>query len=82
MADPVVQTDAVEQHVGGLATQFSGEDPAVVGEDLLGDPIGVERFHERVAHRTRGRSCHDLGDDTEAGMVIHARDDREGQDRS
>ena len=50
VSDPVVEADTVEQHIGGLVGA-AGEDLAVVSEDLLGDPVGVERFQERVAHR-------------------------------
>ncbi len=48
MADAVVQTDAIEGHVGGLAAEPAGEDLAIVGEDLLRDAIGVEGFQQRI----------------------------------
>jgi hypothetical protein len=35
VANPVVQTDAIEEHVGGPSAKASGEDFAVVGEDLV-----------------------------------------------
>ncbi len=66
VADPVVETDAVEEHVGGLATETPGEDLAVVGQDLLGDPVGVESFEECVADRPGRRTSNHLGDDAEA----------------
>jgi hypothetical protein len=49
----------------------------VVCEDLLGDPVGVERFQERVAHRASRSSRHHPGDDAEAGAVVDPGDDRD-----
>ena len=39
MCDPVLPQDPVEQHLDRLGTEPSGEDLAVVGEDLIGDPM-------------------------------------------
>jgi hypothetical protein len=38
VADPVVQADPVEQHIGRLSTELAGEDLAVVREDRSGTP--------------------------------------------
>jgi hypothetical protein len=76
MSDSVVEADAVEQHVGGLAPQPTGEDLAVVGQDLLRDAVGVKRLNKRVADWPRSRSSHHVRDHAEAGMVIDARYDR------
>jgi hypothetical protein len=65
--------------LAGLRPSLPGEDLAVAGEDLLGDAVGVEGLDERIAHRTCGCPCDYLGDDTEARMVVDARDDREGE---
>jgi hypothetical protein len=47
-----------------------------VGEDLFRDPVGVERFQERVADRSRSRSSYHPGDHAEAGMVVDPGHDR------
>ncbi len=65
VSDPVVEADAVEQHVGGLASQPAGEDLAVVGQDLLRYAVAIESLEERIAHRSRGRSRDDLCHHTE-----------------
>ncbi len=49
MTDPVVETDAVEQNVGGPPAEAAGEHLAVVGQDLLRDAVGVQGLQERVA---------------------------------
>lgn len=40
MTDPVVEADAIEQHVGGLVGEPAGEDLAVIGQDLFRDAVG------------------------------------------
>jgi hypothetical protein len=40
---------AIEQHFGRLATELSGEDPAVVGQDLLGDAMDQKRLEQSLA---------------------------------
>ena len=48
----------------------AGEHLAVVGQHLLGHPVGAHRVHERQAHRAGGRPHDRLGEDAEPGMVI------------
>jgi hypothetical protein len=74
--DPVVETDPIEEHVGGLCPQPAGEDSPVVREDLFGDAVSAQGFEQRVAHRACRRPRHHLGDDAEPGMVVDAGDDR------
>jgi len=54
MLDPIVETDAVEQHVGGLVGELSGEDLAVVGEDLIRRSVARQTFEQGIAHRSGG----------------------------
>src|SRR5947208_2470139 len=50
VADAVLSTDLVEQHLGGLDPEAVGEDLAVVGEDLLWHPVALEGLGEEAAH--------------------------------
>jgi len=65
VADPVVQAGRIERHGRGLAGEPAGEDPAVVGEDLLGDAVAAERLQERLAHGPRRRPQDELRDHAE-----------------
>ncbi len=42
VGDAVLPTDLVEEHLGGLEAEPVGEDLAIVGEDLFGDPVALE----------------------------------------
>src|SRR5436190_22070555 len=54
VADAVLSTDLVEQHLGGLDPEAVGEDLAVVGEDLLWHPVALEGLDEEAAHSSGG----------------------------
>ena len=75
MTDPVVEADAVEQHVGGLVGEPAGEDLAVIGQDLFRDAVDGESLEQRVAHRARSGSRDYLGDDTEPRVIVDTGDD-------
>jgi hypothetical protein len=42
VADAVLPADSVEQHLYGLRPEAAGEHLAVVGQDLVGDPVASE----------------------------------------
>src|SRR5918994_5774029 len=42
MRDAVLPADSVEQHLYGLRPEPAGEYLAVVGQDLVGDPVASE----------------------------------------
>ena len=60
VADPVLSTDPIEQHLTLRGTEPSREHLPVIGQHLRRDPIGPHRFRERVTHRPRRRSMHDM----------------------
>ena len=70
MIDPVLAADPIEQHLGVLQAEPAGEDLAVVGEDLLGNPVGAHRGREVGAHGTARGPGHDPGTHDEPRMVI------------
>jgi hypothetical protein len=75
--DAVVHTDAVEGHGGRLMGEPSGKHLAVVGEDLFRHSVAGQAADERVAHRARGRSSNDRGDDAEPRVIVYAGEDRQ-----
>jgi hypothetical protein len=70
VADAVAQTDPVEGDGGGMPGEPAGEDLAVVREDLLGHPVAVQAFQERIAYGSSGGSCDQLGDHAEPRVII------------
>ncbi|TWG07568.1 hypothetical protein FHU35_11185 [Saccharopolyspora dendranthemae] len=75
MRDPVVPGDPVEQHLRRARTPvFPGELFAVVGQDLLWHPVGLQRRHQRPAHRPRRRPRHHGCDDAEPRVIIDTGD--------
>jgi hypothetical protein len=50
----------------------AGEHLAVVGEDLLRDPVGAHRGSQSVADRSGPLAGHQRRGHTEPGVVIHA----------
>jgi hypothetical protein len=72
VGDAVLPADLVEQHLHRDArlVEPAGEHLAVVGQHLLGHPVGAHRLHERQAHRAGGGPHDRLGEHAEPGMVI------------
>src|SRR5438132_12476103 len=77
MRDAVLPADPVEQDLDGLGTEPPGEDLAVIGEDLIRDPVALQGGGEDAAHRLGGRPGHEAARDAEAAVIIHAGDDLE-----
>lgn len=72
--DAVLSADPVEHHLPALAEPV-GELLAVVREDFLGHPEPLQGVGEGQADGPAGGPADDLGDDAEAGMVVHPGDD-------
>jgi hypothetical protein len=77
VADPVVMTDPVEEHHRGLGRTLAGEDLAVVGEDLLGDPVAAQGLDQRITDGLGRRSHHELGADAEPRVIVDPGDHAE-----
>ena len=75
MGDPVLAADPIEQDLDRLRSEPTGEDLAVVGEDLIGDPEATERGDEHGAHGLGGRPRDQTGSDAEPAVVIDPRHD-------
>ncbi len=77
VADAVVGTDPVKGHWTRAFTEASGEDLAVVGEDLAGDPMGAQGAGQGVAHGAGRGPGHQPGAHAEPGVVVDAGHRRE-----
>jgi hypothetical protein len=60
-----------------VGPEATGEDLAVVGEDLIGDAVAQHRRLEDLAHGSRGGACHEACGDAEAAVIVDAGDDLE-----
>ncbi len=56
---------------------LAGEDLAVIGQDLFGDPVGTQGMRERIADRLGGGSNDEARADAEPRVVIDPGDGRE-----
>ncbi len=74
MTDAVLPAYAVKEHLPATGAEPPGEDLAVVGEDLVGDPVAAQGFGESLAHRPGRGPQDELGRDAEAGVVVEAGD--------
>src|SRR5687767_1759504 len=70
VGDAVLAADAVEHDLHGLGTEASGEHLAVVGEDLVGDPVAAKRRREDLAHGLRDGPSHEAGSHAEPAVVV------------
>ena len=77
VGDPVLPAHAIEHDLSFVRAEATGEDLAVVGQHLVGDPVAQHRDLEDVAHRSGGCPRHKSCGDAEAAVVIDARDDLE-----
>ena len=75
VGDPVLPADPVEQDLDGLGSEPAREDLAVVGEDLVGDPVATKRGREHRTHRLGSRPRDQAGCDAVAAVVIDPGDD-------
>jgi hypothetical protein len=75
VGDAVLPADPVEEHLDRLRAEAAGEDLAVVGEDLVRDPVTVQRLGQDRADGLGGRPPDQAGSDAEPAVIIHARDD-------
>jgi hypothetical protein len=73
--DPVLAADPVEQHLGLARPEPAREDLAVVGQDLLGDPVGPHRLGEVPADGPAGGADHHPGAHDEPRVVVDAGQD-------
>jgi hypothetical protein len=46
MTDPILSADTVEKHDSLPRPEAAGEDLAVVGQDLIGDPMATHRLRQ------------------------------------
>jgi hypothetical protein len=67
----------VEQDLGGVGTEATGEALAVVGQDLIGDPVAGERDRQDLAHCLGRRPGDQAGGDAEPAVVIDTGHDLE-----
>ena len=72
MGDALLAADTVEQHLGRVRTEPTGEHLAVVSEDLVGDPVALQGGPEHPADRSGVGPLHQPGGHTEPGMVVDA----------
>jgi hypothetical protein len=70
LVDPVLPADPVEQDLRVPQPKPTGEDLAVVSQDLLGHAVAIHRGREVRAHGPAGRPQHQPGADHEAGVVV------------
>src|SRR5438874_13324542 len=61
---------------GRVGTEASGEDLAVVGEEILGHTVAAHGLGEGVADGPGGGPDDHLGGGAEPGVVVESRDDR------
>ena len=73
----VLPADPVEEHLAFARPEAGGEHLAVVGEDLVGDPMAAHGEGQSFAHRASGGPGHKERGDAEAGVVVEAGDDLE-----
>jgi len=66
----VLPTDPVEEHLNRRMVEPPGEDPPVVGEDLLGDPVAPHRQGKGVTDRPGALPGHQQRRDAVPGVVI------------
>src|SRR5439155_25273174 len=63
VVDPVLTTDAVEEHLHRGLGESAGKDLAVVGQDLSWNAVDPHRGTESLANRLRPLSSHQPGRD-------------------
>lgn len=68
--DFVLAADPIEQNLDRPGPEAPGEDLAVVGEDLIGDPPPTKGLGEHGAHRLGRGPGHEPRSDAEPGVVI------------
>ena len=72
MGDAVLAADAAEQHLGWVRAKPAGEHLAVVGEDLVGEPVALQSGDKDLADAAGIGPLDQPGHDPEPGMVIDA----------
>ena len=75
VVDAVLPTDPVEQDLDVPTGEPPGEHLAVVGEDLLGDPVQARGVGEVGAHGPGRGPEHDAGAHHVPGVVVQAGED-------
>jgi hypothetical protein len=74
MGDAVLPADPVEHDFHRLGPEPSGEALAVVGQDLVGNPVATKRPHQHLTHGLGGRPAHQTRGHAEAAVVVHPGD--------
>jgi len=64
------QAEVVVGLVVRMGSEPAGEDLAVVGEDLAGNAVALQRLQQRLAHRPGRRPYDQLGDHAEPRVVV------------
>src|SRR6266511_4544784 len=73
VGDPVLPADPVEQGLPLVRAVPGGEHLAVIGEDLLGEPVAAKGLGERVAHPAGGGPGREPGGHAEPGVIVDRR---------
>lgn len=72
VVDPVLAADAVEEHLHRRLEQATGEDLAVVGQDLVRHAVPAQSGAEAFTDLARPFAVHEAGRDAVPGVVIQA----------
>ncbi len=70
MGDAVLPADLVEEDLDRSDREATGEDLAVVGEDLFGHPVALEGLGQEATDRSGGGPDRDARTDAKARVVV------------
>jgi hypothetical protein len=75
VGDPVLPADPIERDLGGVGTEPGSEHLAVIGHDLIGDPVAAKRGGEDLAHGLGGGPRDQAGGHAEPAVVVDSGED-------